>query len=186
MNIYLDIARELGEPFTWEKFEATLAADPGDSLLAIAALRSGVMPDGCSVEVWTSDHIDYLVALKASQPTRAQDERNRGLGWSSENAQALVDELVGDLIFCTNGGSIGDVPISYGTPPLDHEDGCVYATVRDGGHEAVYYDRYCLTRDGHFLRANLPGLIDVLHPRDWVLRHRALARATAFKRMLGH
>lgn len=185
VNIYLDVAREVGEPFTWEKFEAALLGDPSDSLRVVAALRVGVTPAGTPVEVWTSDHIDFLVALKASLPTDADEERNRGLGWSVESAQDLVDLLVGRLVDVTNGGSIGEVAIAYGTPPLDHEDGCVYATVRDCGYDGIFYDRLCLTRDGHFLRAKLPGLIDVLHPRDWIIRHRAESRAIAFKKLMG-
>lgn len=185
VNIYLDVAREVGEPFTWEKFEAALLDEPSDSLLAVAALRLGVTPDGARMEVWTSDHIDFLVALKASLPTDADEERNRGLGWSVAGAQSLVDLLVGDLVYMTRGGSVGEVRISYGTPPLDHEDGCVYATVRDCGHEDVFYDRLCVTRDGHFLRAKLPGLIDVIHPREWMIQHKAASRAIAFKKMVG-
>ena len=66
VNIYLDVADELGEPFTWEKFEAALSGAPCHSLRAIAMLRTGAFPDGRKVEVWTSEHIDRLVALKAS------------------------------------------------------------------------------------------------------------------------
>lgn len=185
VNVYLDVAREIGDPFSWEKFDAALTGSPSHSVLTVAALRSGTTPDGVQVEVWTSDHIDYLVALKASLPVVADEERDRGLGWSEAGAQTLVDLLVGDLTDVTNGGSIGEVPTSYGTPPLDHEDGCVYATIRDCGHADIYYDRQCLTRDGHFLRSRLPGLIDVLHPRDWFLAHQAKSRAIAFKKMFG-
>lgn len=186
VNIFLDVAADVGEPFTWEKFDVVLAGSPSDSARTVASLRSGTLPDGCPVEVWTSDHIDRLVALKASQPTDAEDERDRGLGWSITNAQELVDTLVADIVTATNGATVGEVQISYGTPPLSHEDGCVYATIRDAGDaETLYVDRICVTRDGHFLKADLPGLIDVMHPRDWMFRHQAASRAVAFKRILG-
>lgn len=185
VNIFLDVARALGEPFSWAKFEASLASSPAPSVQAIAVLRSGKLPDGRAVEVWTSDHIDRLVALKASQSSTATDERDRGLGWSVANAQDLIDVLVTDLVIETSGGSVGEVQISYGTPPLDHEDGCVYATVRDAGFDGVVYvERYCLTRDGQFRHAQLPGLIDVLEPHEWVLKHQALSRAVGIRRML--
>lgn len=185
VNIFLDVARELGEPFSWAKFEASLANNPSPSIQAVAAIRRGMLPDGSVLEVWTSDHIDRLTALKASQPTEAHDERDRGLGWSVTNAQGLIDVLVTDLIVETGGGSVGEVRISYGTPPLDHEDGCVYATVRDAGFDDIEYaERYCVTRDGQFRRAHLPGLIDVLEPHEWVLKQQALSRAQRIKNML--
>ncbi|WP_395640962.1 hypothetical protein [Pseudolysinimonas sp.] len=194
VNIYLDVAQLVGEPFSWERFEE-LARDHAsadlphrvdakiDSLRALACLVSGRMPDGISVEVWTSDHIDYLVASKAAMPVDAADERDRGLGWSAANAQALVDDLVGEVVYRSYGSSIGEVPIAFGTPPLSHEDGCVYATARDAGYDDAWYERHCITRDGGFLRANLTGLIDRSDPSTWVMKHRALSRIAAFRRL---
>ena len=196
VNIVLDVADLVGEPFSWERFDAVLAEHVDttvptptdariDSLKAIACLRQGRLPDGTPVEIWTSNHIDLLVAFKATQARDAPDPRDRGLGWSAAGAQRLIDDLIGDLVYPSGGDSVGDVAISYGTPPLDHEDGCVYATVNNAGHDGLYYDRFCLTRDKGFRAASLPGLIDVLHPSEWVVRHQAISRAIAFKRMLG-
>lgn len=188
-NVLLDVATLVGEPFTWSKFDAIAAAAPGThagaSVRAVQLLRGGQHPDGRRIEVWTSDHIDQLVAVKAHQSRTANDERDRGLGWSRENAQGLVDALVVDLLQDTGGDSVGTVQISYGSPPLSHEDGCVYATARAAGHEGVFYDRVCLTRDRFFLEASLPGLIDVHKPHDWVSVWIAESRARAFSAMRG-
>ncbi|UIN30936.1 hypothetical protein [Microbacterium binotii] len=189
VNVFLDVAELVGEPFSWERFdEVQSSIQPhqrgAQSFRVIAGLRTGQRPDGRRVELWTSDHIDRLVALKAYHPRDADDERDRGLGWSRDGAQSLIDVLIADLVQWTGGGTVGDVAISYGTPPLSHEDGCVYATARDAGHADVYAERYCLTRDNHFLHARLPGLIDVQHPRDWMVDNDAMARAAALRKML--
>ncbi|KQR88753.1 hypothetical protein ASF96_03000 [Microbacterium sp. Leaf179] len=123
--------------------------------------------------------------MKAFQPTDAADERDRGLGWSRENAQGLVDDLIVDLLRDTGGSSVGPVSISYGSPPLSHEDGCVYATVKAAGYQDVFYERVCLTRDRFFLDAGLPGLIEVRKPHDWVSSWIADSRARAFRAMRG-
>ena len=189
VNIYLDAARVLGEPFSWEKLIAFAVeaakspvphpSDPAfDSVRALVSVTPGVHPDGRRLEVWTSDHVDRLVGFKASQPNnRHLDNESRGLGWSVASAQDLLEDLVGDLVWDkTEGGTVGDVQISYGTPPLSHEDGCVYATVRDAGVEGQYYERFCITRDKEFLSSALPGDISVQHPATWLASIRRASR----------
>lgn len=179
VNVYLDAARATGEPFTFAEFDRIVAAhgaDPVpsrskniDSLRAIATTLSGRFVGQIPLEVWTSDHIDVLTATKASHPVNAQIDEDRGLGWSRVNSQALVDHLIAELCFPrSNGGSVGRIPISYGTPPLSHEDGTVYATARDAGATGVLYERFCVTRDKEFRLAALPGEITVLYPHEWV------------------
>ena len=197
VNIYLDVARLVGEPFTWDSFEATLAVhatEPNphltdariDSLRSIASLRSARSPSGIRREVWTSDHINLVAAYKASQLVDASDPRDRGLGWSASNAQGLIDELIWGIVDQTDGDTAGEIVGSYGSPPLDHEDGRVFATARDAGFIAVdHYDRHLVTRDRGFANASLPGLTVVQHPADWVDLHRGEERAVAFKRLLG-
>ena len=94
-------------------------------------------------------------------------------------------DLVHDLVYGRSGGaSIKDVPIPYGTPPLSHEDGCVYRTAADAG-DAPTVIRYCVTRDVAFRRAALPGDVLVVHPWEWVqlVRHgRRLHAATVLGR----
>ncbi|GAA3736337.1 hypothetical protein GCM10022239_10280 [Leifsonia bigeumensis] len=195
VNIYLDVARIVGAPFTWEKFDAAVRValespipnptDAGyDSILAIATTRKGVHPSGARLEVWTSEHIDRLVALKAAQPPDARDPRDRGLGWPAHYARELVEILINDVVVeYSNGDTIGVVAIPYGNPPLDHEDGCVFATARDSGWSGIYYERYCITRDVQFRTAALPGQIDVLHPHEWVIRYRNESRAASIATM---
>lgn len=75
-NVYLDVARLIGPPFSWEKFSATTAkiARDGvphprdasfDSLRAVALSTSGRFAAGEVLEVWTNDHIERLVDLIA-------------------------------------------------------------------------------------------------------------------------
>jgi hypothetical protein len=195
VNIFVDVAELVGEPFSWGKFErlaAERANDPlphksnaaYDSLRALGCLVGGTLPDGRPVEVWTSDNIDYSVALKLSQSPTAPHPDDRGHGWSKLNAQAVVDQLVRTIVERTSGGSTGFHEVAYG-PPLDHEDGCVYATVTEAGHsDAPYYERYCLTRDEPFQKADLRGLIDRMAPHTWVQKHRALSHSVTFAAML--
>jgi len=198
VNIYLDLARLLGDPFSWDAFEAALAihaTEPNppptdariDSLRAIASLRSGQSPSGVRREVWTSDHINGTAAYKLHQSPQAADPRDRGLGWSVNSAQAFLDELVWGIVDQTDGDSVGEILDTFGSPPLDREDGRVLATARDAGFiEVDRYYRYVVTRDRGFASAeHLPGDAILLHPADWIDLDRGEQRAVAFKRLLG-
>jgi hypothetical protein len=132
-----------------------------DSVRAIATTLSGRFAGQESLEVWTSDHIDDTVEFKAAQAIPD------GLGWSANAAADLVTDLVGEVVVRSHGGSV-PVQFSYGSPPLDHEDGLVYRTASEAGDPNVYYERYCVTRDRGFRLATLPGLITVLTPREFV------------------
>lgn len=190
VNVYLDAARVLGAPFTWEQLEragvrARAAGvphvrDPGmDSILTILACAGGTYGDGRALTVWTSDHINLMVASKAADPIHGV--RHPGLGWSDSHAQALVDDLVWEVVDRSGGDTVGDIISAYGDPPLDHEDGTVYATARDADNpDDGYVDRVCITRDSGFLGASLPGLIRVVSPSDWIVEHMAESR----KRMM--
>jgi hypothetical protein len=131
-NVYLDTARILREPFTWEKFDAVSAklqaiAVPHpsdrtfDSLRAVATTVSGSFPASGKLEVWTSSHIDMIVRSKAVQSS-AHDPLadGRGLGWSKESGQALVDDLIHKLAD-ESGGTLGRL-IPDGNPPQVSSD----------------------------------------------------------------
>lgn len=185
VNVYLDVAELLGPPFTWEKFATAAARYRGlplngqdrriDSLRAIAVATSGKFTTHVPLQVWTSDHIDDLVALKAGQPKDGGCPEDCGLGWSPDDAAALVDDLVWDLVYDkSGGGACRNVEIPYGSPPLSHEDGIVYRTAEQCGDEAI---KYCVTNDRTFRTADLPGDITVLYAYEWVdLIRRSRAR----------
>ena len=180
VNVYLDVARLMGEPFTWQRFDELAvkhASSPlpyhdgrVDSLRAIAVTATGHVCPHQPVEVWTSHHIDGLVVTKAMQPTAAPSDELRGLGWARQSAEGLLGELVHDLVFDrTGGGTTGTVAAPWGSPPLSHEDGNVYATLRDAAPDADPEPRrICVTRDGDFLNSSLFSNADVWHPADWV------------------
>lgn len=161
-NIYLDAALLVGPPFTWEKFDALVAkltdkniakAAGHDSARAIAVCQSGRFAADEVLEVWTSAQIDKIVRGKARQSV-TPDERTgyRGLGWTNENANKLVTDLIGSLTESSNGGSLGG-NIPDGNPPLDHEDGMVYGACRELSSSDPLCLVYCVTRDKGFIKA---------------------------------
>ncbi|MBT2265938.1 hypothetical protein [Rhodococcus erythropolis] len=194
MNVYLDVARLLGAPFSWDRFDQFLADFEGtyaphstdggvDSIFAISHTRTAIFSGETSLQVWTSDHIDNLVELKAKQPTRATLELKAdpgtrvydeecGLGWEDSHAYDLVNDLVYDLVWDqTKGSTVGALEIPYGTPPLSHEDGLVLRTAREAGCHVggEQCKTYCVTKDGRFRKAkDLPATVTVLYPHEWI------------------
>lgn len=185
VNIFLDVVRSVGGVCSLTQIVNLCASgDKRSALHLFSYLRSGKRPSGEVFEVWTSDHINRLVALKASQPKNAADERDRGLGLSEADAQSLVDDLVWPLVDAT-GGDIVHVNRSSESPPLDHEDGLVHATARHAGHEGVLYDRrFCITRDTGFLDAATGLVVEKSHPDDWIIEHRRLASEARIKAVI--
>jgi hypothetical protein len=163
-NVYLDVACALGEPFSWEKFDAATARaakaavphpdDPSlDSVRAVAACASGRFAGDETVEVWTNAHIDKIVRGKAVQPSIAdRNTGHRGLGWCLTSGNALVTDLIPGIAQRSNGGTLGD-HYPDGNPPLDHEDGMVYGACRKLASEDPLAHVYCVTRDRGFLSA---------------------------------
>ncbi|MEU3275140.1 hypothetical protein ABZ639_30185 [Saccharomonospora sp. NPDC006951] len=167
-NIYLDIASLLGAPFTWDKFNtaaARFARDPlphphgpnRDSLRAVASCTSGRFAGDEALEVWTNAHIDKMVRGKAGQPTQPDDSGRQGLGWSSDDASALVDDLVWGLAARASGGTLGHQHYPEGNPPLDHEDAMVFGACHVLAREDPLANVYCVTRDKGFLKASSNG-----------------------------
>ena len=185
VNIFLDVADLVGEPFSWSKFRAAVAAarnlpvpaldERVDSLRVIAHCLSGQVIDGEPLEVWTSKHIDDLVAHKASQPTNAATPELTGLGWSKANAVDLVKTLVWDLVEGTYGYTVNELLGHEWHPPLSHEDGYVYQSAYKAGDDELSL-RYCITRDVGFRGATLPPRVSVLHPDEFILMLRNARR----------
>jgi hypothetical protein len=197
-NIFLDAASLLGPPFAWDKFDAAIARtarDPlphpkdraYDSLRAIAVCTSGRFAGEEVVEVWTCSHVDKLVRGKAKQPANPDPMSGyRGLGWSAEEAQTLVDELIYGLVERSDGGTIGD-PFPDGNPPLDHEDGKVYGACKALAWEDPLAQIYCVTRDRGFLQASQSGSLSghtrVLSPSTFVALVRAARAQYSMRKM---
>jgi len=200
-NIYLDTASLLGPPFTWEDFDAAaahLARVPVphpenrayDSLRALAACTSGRFAGDEALEVWTSSHIDTVVRGKASQPTSGHPATGyRGLGWTWEAAQALIDDLVYGLVDRSGGGSVGEL-FPDGNPPLDHEDGMVFGACRYLAGEDPLAHVYCVTRDKGFIDAYTSGALSrhshVMAPSKFVALIRAARIQYSVRRMQKH
>jgi len=197
-NIYLDAASLIGEPFTWEGFDAAaarLARTPlphpkdaaWDSLRALATCTSGRFAGEEALEVWTCTHIDKIVRGKASQ-SPVVDPRSgyRGMGWRRESAQALLDDLVHGLVDRSGGGSAGDL-LPDGNPPLDHEDGKVFGCCRYLAAADPLAHVYCVTRDRGFIDAYTSGELSrhthVLAPAKFVALIRAARVQYSIRKM---
>lgn len=179
VNVYLDVARILGPTSTLDTFlelAVKHANDPLphhrdaalDSLRALAISKSGNYAPGVRLEIWFGQHLDDTTYFKLIQGTSAGDhQEDRGFGWSADDANDFMERLVEPFWKDADTFVAGD-PIGYETPPLDHEDGCVYATARDAGSEEYFYERFCVTRDADFRNAALNGDIEVMHPHEWV------------------
>src|ERR1700684_3505166 len=97
VNVYLDVADLLGPPFTWQKFSQAAATHQMtpllgtdrrvDSLRALALATTGLFAGQDALQVWTSAHIDGLVATKARHPLVAEHPDDRGLGWTPDAAE---------------------------------------------------------------------------------------------------
>lgn len=183
-NVYLDVARLLGPPFSWDAFAAAaahVAKEPvphrvdrsQDSLRAIAMCMSGWFAGDEPVEVWTNTHIDKIVRGKAVEPTAPDPLTGyRGLGWARHDAQSLVMNLIHGVAERSNGGTLGDHHPD-GNPPLDHEDGMVYGACRFLTAADPLARVYCVTNDNGFLKAykekSLADHSTVLTPSQFVV-----------------
>lgn len=192
-NVFLDVARVLGPPFAWAKFDREVARiarhpvphpdDPQlDSLRVVAMCTSGRFAGDEPVEVWTNSHIERIVLGKAMQSTTPDPVTGyRGLGWSREDAETLVSVLIEELTTWSNGGTLGASHMPDGTPPLDHEDGMVYGACRSLSGQDPLARVYCVTRDRSFIddfrQGRLGDHTTVLPPAKLVMLMRA-ARAT--------
>jgi hypothetical protein len=124
------------------------------------------------LEVWTSDHIDTIVQGKAEQSaTRNPATGHRGLGWSRDAAQSLIDDLIYGLVERSGGDRVAQ-HVPDGNPPLDHEDGMVYGACRSLSTMDLLAHVYCVTRDRGFLQAyqekSLSGHSRVITPSMFV------------------
>jgi hypothetical protein len=194
VNIYVDIAGLLPQPFSWADFDALAAQmmDASvphgtnaayDSLRAVAMSRTGQVGTGEALEVWTSEHIDKLTISQVQNVTDSA-----GVAWTKANAEDFHDQLVYGVVFdMTMGGTVGRILDPANHPPLDHEDGCVMRTAVASG-VVIESPRYCITRDGPFRTAfhagQLEPSVEVLYPSEWVEILRT-ARKPDLRRLLG-
>jgi len=197
-NVYLDVARLLGSPYTQANFDgavARLARVPVphptdsrmDSLRAIAACTSGRFAGSEPLEVWTSDHIDRMVRSQAMRAVEPEPETGfHGLAWSEEDAGDLVEQLVYGIVDASGGDTVG-ATLPDGEPPLDHEDGLVFGACRSLAGEDPLCKVYCVTNDVGFLTDYRAGRLSthtyVLAPGEFLSLVR-LARAGASMRRM--
>lgn len=184
VNVYLDVADLVGAGFTWESFTShavEIASLPcpasdkrKDSLRAVAVVTSGALPNGSPVQVWTSDHIADLVFTKLTQPLDGATPEERGLGWTEEDAESLFETLHETLVLDkTSGDYVREGLVARHSPPLDHEDGMVYATSLEAGTASNGGWPYLVTQDAKF-RAAAPSNVEALSPAEFLQYVRGL------------
>lgn len=196
VNIYLDAARLAGEPYAHTRLTDALIScrdvpppHPDariDSARALEIAKSGwLVHDTQPLQVWTSDHINALVRHKASQPDDpALIDEDRGLGWSMASAQLLLESAVWPVVAGSGGDSVGDLRIPERTPPLDHEDGLVMATVLAAADADIVCDKLLVTRDRRFVEVCASMTHPrVMHPARFVQMTRAARARVAIRRM---
>jgi hypothetical protein len=197
VNIYVDLAGLIAQPFDWGKLDAAAAThwnDPlphpddakFDSLRAVLMSKTGYVKSGQSgerIEIWTCEQIDDLVVTKVRDEAIDTD----GNPWTQANAERLLDQLVYGLVFdITGGGTVGRILDPLNNPPLDYEDGCVMRTAESSG-DVVESSRYCITRDRPFREAcradQLEPSVQVLYPHEWVTSLRDARRPVIGRRL---
>ncbi|HQV17823.1 MAG TPA: hypothetical protein PLC22_05790 [Gordonia sp. (in: high G+C Gram-positive bacteria)] len=186
VNVWLDAATLITQPFSWDEFDAIArsvnslpAPHPDvryDCLRAIAMSRTGFYDSANQrLEVWTSAHIDRLVISKALEVVRDRAGRR----WTQATAEGLVEDFLYQVLDDTGGGTVGDIVVPMGNPPLDHEDGCVYRTAMDAGDDHMSR-KVIVTRDRSF-RQSAPSIgtfVDVVTPAEYVSELRKARRPT--------
>lgn len=182
VNVYVDIAGLVTQPFDWNQLETVAASHWNDALphptdarldslravLMSKTGRIGTTSASEGLEVWTSAHIDYLVVQKVHE--KITDTAGRR--WTKVNSEDFLDNLVYDLVFdMTHGATLGEIKLPLNFPPLDYEDGCVMRTAKEAGEDPASL-RYCVTRDRDFREAcradQLEPSVQVLYPHEWV------------------
>lgn len=179
-NIFLDVARLTGSPYTADRLSELAVEHSGqpvphpvdravDSLRLIAACQSGKLSASESLEVCSSNHIRQTIEYKAWQSATPDPvSGHRGLGWSREDAEVLVEDLVDWIVEKSSGKHLSDVIGAIDNPPLDHEDGTVYGACKRLEGDNPLATVFCVTRDKGFLKAyangELSGYIVVCTP----------------------
>lgn len=192
-NVYLDVARMVGPDFSWPNFSTRVAQSQGDalpspnpyvdSLWAVAVFMSGIFAGDEVLEVWSCTHIQDMVYNKAMESADPDPETGyHGLGWTDEQADHLVEELIEGILTRSNGDSLVS-KYPEATPPLDHEDGLVMGACATLASEDPFCEVYCVTNDTGFLEAykdgKLPSPTMVMSPARFVGLVRAARRALA-------
>lgn len=188
VNIYLDVARLCGAPFNRSRYNDMLISQKGipaphrdprvDSARCLEIARSGMFARPQSLQAWTSAHIAATLRFKAQQEDDPSlKDEDRGLGWSPEDAQGLVDDLMWPVILGSGGDTVGDLRAEH-SPPLDHEDGLVMAAAKACHDADIVVDRILVTRDRRFAElCRSLAYPKVMHPSRFVaMTHAARGR----------
>lgn len=172
-NVYLDVLRLTPPPdslsalsarvFRQQPVTSTANGTYIDAVTALAFTMRGSFIQGQvehhPLHVWTCEHIVDTARYKAT-PEYAD----------------LIEQLIVDLVDTTN-GTWAHAMFPVGNPPLDHEDGNVYAACRYIEDKNPHDQVYCVTSDKDFLKfgrsPSRPGMVRVISPRMLVAAMRA-------------
>lgn len=200
-NAYLDVARLLGPPFSWDVFQDAAVQYANDevphptdsavdSLRALAVCLSGFFAEPHTLQVWGADHIADTVEYKAKQSSTPHSVTGLyGLGWKEQDAANLVSDLVCGTVDVSGGAWAGN-PMAVGNPPLDHEDGKVFGACKHLVNSDALAQVYCVTRDEGFIREHLAGnlgsQVQVLRPWEFLNMVRSARARQKMPKPLGY
>ncbi len=155
MNIYLNVARLVGEPYSRNKLHNRLITpivNPNerlkqiiDSAKLVAVVNSGVFAGNQPLEVWTSDWI-----VKGSINVANRSVGANGLGWNLPNAQALGTELIFGTVVSPSRGSQLPTDKKVKFDDLSPDDSQVLNTALQARALNPGSDVICVTNDGPF------------------------------------
>ena len=154
LNVYLDIARLIEEPFNETKLRTMVLrykpdiSKPNRKLDAAAAVllsSTGNLAGQQRLQVWSSTWIERGVENVAKRP-----KSEVGLEWNESTAKGLRNDLIMTLaVGKSNGQSLREERyVSYS--PLSDDDSSVFHTAR----QALNFcsAAYCVTSDTDFIR----------------------------------
>jgi len=152
VNVYLDVAEQLGPAFAWESLPPLTSVRSHPHLgaqFALSIAREAHFAGPLPLELWTSTHITDLLLRKLSSI----------LAWKRDDAEWFTQEML-DEAYRSKGAELS-VHIARQSPPLDHEDGLVFATA-----VAAHAD-YLVTSDKDFTPVDQRNGVYVMTPHDW-------------------
>lgn len=154
VNVYIDVARQCGPSFTWETLPSSSFDDvetdhQRGAQYALRIAREGRYIGPIALELWTSTHITDMVVTKLISE----------LNWDDSDAERYGQEML-DQCYRTRGAEL-TVGIARQSPPLDHEDGLVFATA------VASQAQFLVSNDADFVAVDRINGVEVMTPHQW-------------------
>lgn len=167
VNIYLDVARWVGPPYSNQKLQIKLLQhrqDPStpvevkiQSAKLASLCSSGVFAGNQKLQVWTSDWINN-VAVRVAMRSRGE----KGLGWSETNAELIRTDLIHGTVVGPSNGFLLNSDKTAKFEDLDWDDAQVLTTALQARVLSPSSTTICVTNDKAFRNTNSCGDVTML------------------------